>query len=82
MTVAVGARKESGVSRSGARVGIVVVAVGEISAVVEEEAEAALAELRAVALEIVTAKLVDDDYDNQLGMAVVGGGEAGNWEGG
>ena len=45
---------------------------------VEKEAEAGVSELVAVALQIVAAKLVDHDHHNQLGMAVVSGGEAGD----
>ena len=77
VTVAVSAGEQRGVSGSGAGVGIVVVAVGEVGAVVEEKAESAFAELVAVALQIVAAKLVDDDHHDQLGMGVVGGGESG-----
>src|SRR5580658_1308016 len=77
--VAVGAGEQRGVSGGGAGVGIVVVTVGEIRAMVEEEAESAFAELIVVAFEIVAAKLVDDNHHDQLGMGVVGGGEAG-WD--
>src|ERR1700733_11133883 len=57
---------------SGAGVGIVVVALGEVGAVLEKQAESALAEFVVVALQIVTAKLIDDDHHDQLGMGVVG----------
>jgi hypothetical protein len=62
-------------ARGGTGIGVVVVAVGEVGSVVEEETESAVSELVAIALEIVAAKLVDDDYDDQLGVAVVSGGK-------
>ena len=74
VAVAVGAGEERGVSGSGAGVGVVVIAVGEVGAVVEEEAEAGVAELVAIALQVVAAELVDHDHHDQLGMAVVGRG--------
>ena len=77
VSVAVGAGEQRGVARSGAGVGVIVVAVGEVGAVVEEQAESAFAELGAVALQIVAAELIDDDHDDQLGMGVVGRGEGG-----
>ena len=80
VAVAVGAGEQRGVSGSGARVGVIVIAVGKVGAVVEKEAEAGVAELVAVALEIIAAELVDDDHHDQLGMPVVSGGEAGNRE--
>jgi hypothetical protein len=46
---------------------------------VEEQAESAFAELVAITLQIVAAKLVDDNHDYELGMGVVSGGEAG-WD--
>ena len=60
-------------SRRRAGVGVVKIAIGEVRAVVEEEAEAAITELIAIALQIVAAKLIDHDHDNQLGMAIVRG---------
>jgi LmbE family N-acetylglucosaminyl deacetylase len=77
VAVAVGAGEQRGVARSGARVGVVVVTVGEVGAVIEEKTESAFAELIAVALQIVAAKLVDHDHHDQLGMGVVGGGKTG-----
>ena len=76
VAVAVGAGKQRGVSGGGAGVGVVVVAVRKVGAMIEEQAESAVAELVAIALEIIAAKLVDHDDHNQLGMSVVGGGEA------
>ena len=79
VAVAVGAGEERGVSGSGAGVGVVVITVGEVGAVVEEEAEAGVAELVAVAFQVVAAELVDDDDYHQLGMGIVGRGVS--WEG-
>ena len=75
MAVGVGTGKQRRMPGSSARVRIIVIAVGEVGAVVEELAESALAELVAIALQIVSAKLVDDNYHNQLGMGIVGRGE-------
>ena len=74
MAVAVGAGEEGGVARSSAGVGIVVVAVGEVCAVIEEQAEPSVGKLVAIAFEIIGSELVDDDYDDQFGTGVVGGG--------
>ena len=60
----------------GAGVGVVVIAIGEVGAVVEQQAEPAFAPLIAITLQIVAAKLVDHDDDHQLGTRVVGGTEA------
>src|SRR5580692_1400400 len=81
MAVAVGSGEQRGVARSGAGVGVVVIAVGEVGAVVEEQAESAFAELGVVTLQIIATKLVDDDDDDQLGMGVVGGGEGRGYRG-
>ena len=76
VTVAVRAGEERGMAGSGAGVGIIVIAVGEVGAMVEQQAESAIAELVAIALQIIAAKLVDDNYDHQLGMGVVSGSKA------
>jgi hypothetical protein len=60
------------VTGSGASVRIVVIAVRKISAVIEEKTKSGVAELIAIAFEIVSAELIDHDHDYQLGMAVVG----------
>ena len=44
---------------------------------IEEEAETTVAELLAVALQIVAAELVDHNDHDQFGMGVVGGGKTG-----
>src|SRR6185312_8117077 len=59
-------------------IGVVVIAVGKPGSVVEEEIEAALVfEVGAIAFEIVGAELVDYEDDDELGMAVIGGGARG-----
>src|SRR6185312_3505456 len=59
-------------------IGVVVIAVGKPGSVVEEEIEAALVfEVGAIAFEIVGAELVDHQDDDELGMAVIGGGARG-----
>ena len=65
--------EQGGVSGSGAGVGVIVVAIGEISAAIEKHTETAFAELVAIAFQVVAAKLVNHDDDNQLGASVVSG---------
>ena len=78
MAAGIGSREKSSVSGSGAGVGIVVIAVGKICAVIQKKAEAGIAELVAIALQIVTAELVDHDHDHEFGMAVIGRGSRGD----
>src|SRR5262245_10961881 len=72
VAIAVGSRQQGGMAGSGPRVGVVIVALAEGRSPVKEQSEAALAELLAVTFEVVTAKLVDDDDDDQPGTAIVG----------
>jgi hypothetical protein len=75
MAVGIGAGAERGVAGRGLGVGVVVVAVGEVGAVVEEEPEAVRSrQVGAIALEVVLAKLIDDNEDDELRFAVVCGG--------
>src|SRR5271157_5917933 len=71
----IAAGEESGVSGSGAGIGVIVVAVGEISAAIEKQAETAVAELIAIAFQVVAAELVNHDDHNELRMCVVSGRE-------
>src|SRR4029077_12449310 len=48
------------------------IAIREVGAMVQEEPEAAVAELIAIPLQIVAAKLIDHNDHNQFGMPVVG----------
>ena len=77
MAVGVGAGADGGVAGGGLGVGVVVVAVGEVGAVLEEEVEAAIFEVGAIAVEVVAAELIDDEDDGELGMVVVGAGRDG-----
>ena len=77
VAIAVSAGEERGVSGSGAGVGVVVITVWEVGAMVEEEAEAGVAELVAVAFQVVAAELVDHDDNHQLGSGIVGRGVSG-----
>jgi hypothetical protein len=74
VSAGVASREKGGVSGSGAGVGVVVIAVGEISAAIEKHAEASVAELVAIALQVIAAELVDHDDDNELGAGVVSAG--------
>jgi hypothetical protein len=73
----VGSSEKSGVTRGGAGVGVIVIAVGEISSVIEKKAEASFAKPVAIAFQVIAAKLINHDDDNQLGPRVVGGRERG-----
>src|SRR5208337_1758663 len=75
VSAGVGSGEESSVSGSSAGVGVIVIAVGEVSAVIEKHSEPAVAKLVAITFEIIAAKLIDDDDDNQLGPGVVSGRE-------
>ena len=72
VAVAVGAGEQRRMSGCGARVGIVIKAIGEICAMIEKEAETALAKLIAITVQIVAPELIDDDDQDELGMTVVG----------
>ena len=72
MAVGVRTGEQSRVPGSGPGVGVVVVAVGKVRTMVEQQPEAAFAELIAVTLEIVATKLVNHNDDNELGVRVVG----------
>ena len=74
MTVGIGPGAQSGVAGSGLGVGVVVVAIFKIGAFVEEEAEAAPFEIGTIAVEVVSAKLIDHEDDDQMGPPVVGAG--------
>src|SRR5579871_125353 len=73
--VAVGAGEERGMTGSRARIGVVVIAVGKVGAVIDQEAKASVAELVVIALEIISAKLIDDDDYDKLGVPRIGRGE-------
>lgn len=78
MAVGVGAGADGGVAGGGHGVGVLVVAVGEVGATLEEEIEAGgRLEIVAIAVEEVTAELIDDEFDDQLGGVAVGIGMSG-----
>ena len=41
---------------------------------VQQKAKACIAELIAIALQVVATELIDDDHHDEFGMAIVGGG--------
>ena len=81
-TVAVGVStgQKRGMARGSVSVGVVVIAIGEICATVEQQPKSAFAELISIAFQVVAAKLVNHDDDDQLGMRVVGGAKASHRE--
>src|SRR5271165_6575751 len=62
-------------SRSRARVGVVVVTGRKISAAIGERAKSTGAELIVITVEIVPAKLIDDEDHQQLGRSLICGAE-------
>ena len=71
VTVGVSSGADGCVAWRGLCVGVIVVAVGEPCAFIHEEAKPAAFELAAPAVEIVAAKLVNDDNDDEFGFADV-----------
>src|SRR6185295_7947096 len=69
----VGAGQQAGVAGPSDRVGVIVIAIGKVGAVVEEEFEPAFAKLITITLQVVAAELVDDDDDDELGTSIVSG---------
>ena len=72
VAVAVSAGEQRRMSGCGARVGVVIKAIGEICAMIEKEAETAFAKLIAITVQIVAPELIDDNHKDELGMTVVG----------
>ena len=75
VATAVCSREKRGMSGSSMGIDVVVVAVGEIGAMIEEELEPTFAKLVTVALQVVGPKLVNYHHDNQFRAAIVGGRE-------
>ena len=72
MAITVSAGEEGGVAWRSPRIGVVVIAVGKVRAMIEEDAKSGVAELVMIAIQIVAAELVNHDDDHELGMSVVG----------
>ena len=72
-TVAIGisAGEKRGVTSRSVSVGVIIVAIGEISSAVQEEPKSAFSKLISIALQIIAAKLVDDDDDDEFRMRVI-----------
>src|SRR5207253_9984781 len=68
----ISAAQQGRVAGRSARVGVVVVTIGEIRSVIKKEAESALAELVAIAFQIVATALIAYDNDDEPGAAIVG----------
>jgi hypothetical protein len=71
----VSAGEERGMSRSSARVRVVIVAIREVRATIEKHAKASVAEFIAIAFEVIPAELINDDDDHELGMTVISRGK-------
>src|SRR6202000_2829548 len=77
--ICIGAGAKRRVSGRGLGVCVIVVAVGEVCAVVQEEAEdMRRLQISSISLQIVLAELVDHHQHHQLRFAVVRGGSGGN----
>jgi len=72
-TVAIGVSttQQRGMTSCGVSVGVIVVAIGEISSAVKQEPKSAFPKLISISLQIIAAKLVNDDDDDELRMRVV-----------
>ena len=77
-TVAIGisTSEKRGVTSGGVSVGVIEVAIGEISSAVKQQPKSAFPKLITIALQIIAAKLVNDDDDDELRMGVVSGAKA------
>src|SRR5215470_11899981 len=73
MAVRVSTGQQCRVAGSGARVRIVVVAIREIGTMVKKEPESAFPEQVTVALQVITAKLIDYYDDDQFGAGIISG---------
>ena len=73
MPVAICASEQGRVTRGSTRVRIVVIAVRKISTVIQQEPEPSFPELVVIAFDIIATELIDDDYDDELRMSIVGG---------
>ncbi len=71
MSVRIGSGADGRVPRRGLGVGVVEVAVCEPRPVIQKQIETIALELGAIAIQVVAAELVNDDNDNQLGLADV-----------
>jgi len=76
MAIGIGASEKRGVTSRSVSVGVVIVAIGEISSAVKQEPKSAFPTLITIALQIIAAKLVNDDDDDELRMCVVSGAKA------
>src|SRR5436190_2419744 len=70
--VGISAAQQGRVAGRSARVGVVVVTIGEIRSVIKKEAESAFAKLVAITFQIVATELIDYDNDDQLGAGIIG----------
>src|ERR1700686_3345621 len=64
VSAAVTAREKRGVPRSCSSIGVVIVAIAEISAVVKKHAKSTLAKLIPITLQVVPAKLVNHNHNH------------------
>ena len=74
MAVCIRSGSQRRVPRRGLGIGVVVVAIFKVGAVIEEKAKALALEVCAIAVQIVGAKLIDHQKDDQLRMGIVGAG--------
>jgi hypothetical protein len=68
------------VSRRCASISVAVIAVGKFGASIEQKLKPTLAELIAEAIQVIGTKLVNHNYDDQLGVGIVGRAEGTPYE--
>ena len=57
---------------------VIVIAIGKIRTTVQEQVESVSFEVSAISLQVILAKLIDDQNHNQFGMGVICAGGAWN----
>jgi hypothetical protein len=58
------------------QVRVIVITIGKISAVIQEQVESVSLEICAISLQIILAELIDDEDYNQFRMGVIRTGRA------
>ena len=78
IAVCISAGRDDRMPGRGDQVRVVVIAIGKIRTMVQEQVESVSLEVGAISLQIILAKLIDDENHNQFGMRVICAGEGWN----